>query len=109
VRLRPEVGLKGVMGEGRAIKGTGRALYQPDREVGFMDEMNETKAGQSCRIGGCGGPGVCPGIALLIGFGIGAGLSSLTGIDWLMPVAMIGIGGLLISGLYKRLLPKRRA
>ena len=68
-----------------------------------MVEMKKTKAGHSCRIGGCGGPGVCLGIALLLGFGIGTGLTALTGIEWL-----IGIGGLLISGLYKRLLLKRR-
>tara|TARA_B110000037_G_C16871281_1_gene404156 strand:- start:393 stop:611 length:219 start_codon:yes stop_codon:yes gene_type:complete len=70
-----------------------------------MDEKKD----QSCNVGGCGGPGMCPGIALMIGFGVGTGLTALTGIEWLMPVATVVIGGLLISGIYRRILAKRKS
>ncbi|MGK0240244.1 MAG: hypothetical protein ACI92G_003729 [Candidatus Pelagisphaera sp.] len=71
------------------------------------NESSEKGTGESCSIGGCGGKGMCPGNALMIGLLLGTGLSSMTGIQWLMPVSMIVVGGVLISGIWRTVLKKQ--
>jgi len=53
---------------------------------------------KSCPTGGCGGPGLCPGVALLLAYLTGTGVTLLTGLNWLgwpvgVPVAVILITG----------------
>ena len=52
----------------------------------------------TCPTGGCGGPGLCPGVALLLAYVAGSGIAWLTGLQWLgwalgVPVAIILITG----------------
>ena len=61
----------------------------------------------TCPTGGCGGPGLCPGVALLLAYAAGGGIALLTGLNWLgwavgMPIAII-----LITGAW-RFLPARK-
>ena len=65
------------------------------------------KEGASCSVVGCDGAGMCPGVALMIGFLVGSGLTVLTGIQWLMPATTVVLGGVLISGIHKRLWRRR--
>ena len=44
---------------------------------------SSTCSDNSCTTGSCGGPGLCPGIALFISYIVGGGLAMLTGIPWL--------------------------
>lgn len=60
---------------------------------------------QSCSTGSCGGPGLCPGVALFLAYVLGGGITLLTGLTWLgwsigVPTALI-----LITGAW-RYLPK---
>ncbi|MBT5814851.1 MAG: hypothetical protein HOI15_10975 [Opitutales bacterium] len=71
-------------------------------ETEELVKISEKTKGDLCSVGGCGGPGMCPGTALLIGFLVGTGLVSVTGIQWLLPVSAIVIGGLFISGIWQR-------
>ena len=67
-----------------------------------------TVSRNSCsRSGGCGVPGMCPGQALLLAFLVGWGISHATGVAWLTPVIMVGLGFVLISGIWRRFLIKR--
>ena len=68
--------------------------------------VESTCAKDSCRTGGCGGPGLCPGIALLLAYLGGAGVALLTGMVWLGWVVGIPIGIILITGAW-RFLPRR--
>ena len=57
--------------------------------------------------GGCGGPGLCPGIALFIAWGVGMSLTSLTGLQWLGWSVGIPLGLILITGAWKWLAKRR--
>ncbi len=59
--------------------------------------------------GGCGGAGMCPGIALLLSFSAGYFLAAITGVDWLAPVVAIAGTLLLVAGIPQRLLRQRRS
>jgi len=59
----------------------------------------------SCRTGGCGGPGLCPGVAILLAYVLGAGIVLLTGLNWLGWAVGIPVGLILITGAW-RFLPK---
>ncbi len=74
-----------------------------------MENKAEIDSKEKCSVGGCGSPGLCPGTALMIAFLVGTGLVELTGIKWLLPVVTIVLGGLLISGVWKRLMPKKQS
>jgi membrane protein implicated in regulation of membrane protease activity len=57
-----------------------------------------TSSDRSCTTGSCGGPGLCPGVALFIAYAVGAGLVLLTGLYWLgwavaLPLALILLAG----------------
>jgi|GEM_PF-1181837 len=59
---------------------------------------NATRVNASCPTGGCGGPGLCPGIALLLAYLVGGGVTLLTGLHWFgwavgLPLALILITG----------------
>lgn len=56
--------------------------------------------------GGCGGPGLCPGIALGIAWAVGFGLMTLTGREWIGWSVGIPLGLILLTGAWKWL-PKR--
>ncbi|NBB78904.1 MAG: hypothetical protein GVY36_05585 [Verrucomicrobia bacterium] len=53
---------------------------------------------QSCQTGRCDGPGLCPGVALLLAYLVGGGIALLTGLKWLgwavgLPLALVLISG----------------
>jgi len=60
----------------------------------------------SCPTGGCGGPGLCPGIALLLAYLAGGGVTWLTGLHWLGWVVGLSLVLILITGAW-RFLPAR--
>ncbi|MEO0794257.1 MAG: hypothetical protein AAFX93_03790 [Verrucomicrobiota bacterium] len=66
-----------------------------------MAESNaDNESQKSCTTGGCGGKGMCPGVALLIGFVAGVGVSKLLGVEWTtIPVAIV-IALPLVFGVY---------
>lgn len=55
---------------------------------------------RSCRTGGCGGPGLCPGIAILLAYVIGSSIALLTGLTWLGWVIGIPAAIILITGAW---------
>ena len=55
----------------------------------------------TCPTGGCGGPGLCPGVALLLAYVAGAGISLLTGIQWLGWAVGIPLAVILITGAWR--------
>ncbi|MFU8848969.1 MAG: hypothetical protein ACNA77_09680 [Opitutales bacterium] len=55
--------------------------------------------------GGCGGPGLCPGVAILLAYLLGMGITFLSGLQWLGWVVGISVGLILITGAW-RFLPK---
>ena len=48
---------------------------------------------------------MCPGQALFISLLAGIGLTSLTGIEWLTPAVAVALGAVLITGIWRRLVP----
>lgn len=62
----------------------------------------------SCATGSCGGPGLCPGIALFIAWATGGGVAMLTGLQWLGWAVGIPLALILITGAW-RWLPRRNA
>lgn len=62
---------------------------------------------KSCATGPCGGPGLCPGIALFIAWGAGIGIAALTGLTWLGWAIGIPLALILITGAW-RWLPNRK-
>lgn len=56
---------------------------------------------KSCATGGCGGPGLCPGVALLLAYALGAGITMLTGLNWLGWAVGIPVGLILITGAWR--------
>jgi hypothetical protein len=64
-------------------------------------------SGSCATRGSCGVRGMCPGQALLVSLVVGMALTSLTGLAWLTPVVGILLGAVLITGVWRRLLPKR--
>ena len=74
-----------------------------------MNCSDTSKSGGAgkCKDSACG-PGVCPGIAMLMSFIVGSGISYITGIEWLtLPVTII-LSLVLISGVYRRILPRSK-
>lgn len=65
-----------------------------------------TCSDKSCTTASCGGPGLCPGIALFIAWGAGIGIATLTGIAWLGWAVGILLALILITGAW-RWLPGR--
>lgn len=61
---------------------------------------------KSCATGTCGGPGLCPGIAIFIAWAAGNGIAALTGLTWLGWAVGILLGLVLITGAW-RWLPAR--
>lgn len=64
---------------------------------------------KSCATGSCGGPGLCPGIALFIAWGAGIGIAALTGLAWLGWTVGIPLALILITGAWRWLPGKRVA
>ena len=56
---------------------------------------------ESCATGGCGGPGLCPGVALFLAYVIGAGVTLLTGLTWLGWTVGIPIALILLTGAWR--------
>ena len=57
---------------------------------------------------GCSGPGMCPGIALLVSGFIGIALHSLTHWDWIIAISMVTLTPILMTGLHKSLNPFKK-
>ena len=55
----------------------------------------------SCASGTCGGQGLCPGIALMISWGVGLLLTSLSGREWIGWTVAIPLGLILLTGAWK--------
>jgi|GEM_PF-1573258 len=64
------------------------------------------KTGKNCSTGGCGGPGLCPGIALMLAYLVGAGIVWLTGLTWLGWAVGIPLAIVLLTGAW-RYLPRK--
>lgn len=82
---------------------------EPNNETS-TEKPVDAKAGaactdKSCASGGCGGPGLCPGVAILLAYALGAGITLLTGLNWLGWTVGIPVGLILITGAW-RFLPK---
>lgn len=60
-----------------------------------------TRTDKSCTSGSCGGPGLCPGIALFIAWGAGIGIAALTGLPWLGWAVGIPLALILITGAWR--------
>jgi len=61
----------------------------------------------TCSTGGCGGPGLCPGIALFLAYAVGGGIAILTGLHWLGWAIGLPLAAVLVTGAW-RFLPSRR-
>lgn len=61
----------------------------------------------NCSTGGCGGPGLCPSIALLIAYLVGSVTTLFTGLAWLGWAIGISTALILLTGAW-RLLPNRK-
>lgn len=61
----------------------------------------------SFAVGACDGPGLCPGVALLLAYAIGGGVGMMTGLPWLGWTVGIPLGLVLLTGAW-RWLPGRR-
>lgn len=72
------------------------------------DIKGKTGAGSKaqCSTGGCGGPGLCPGIALLLAYAAGTGIVYLSGLVWLGWLVGVVAALVLITGAW-RFLPGR--
>ena len=68
--------------------------------------MNDQESKSCSTTGSCGVKGMCPGQALLLSLLAGMGLSSLTGIEWLTPVVAVVLGFILITGIWRRAVPR---
>lgn len=74
-----------------------------------MDTKKTEAVKNSCPTGGCGGPGLCPGVALLLAYVAGSGLALLTGLQWLGWVVGIALAFILITGAWRFLGSERPA
>ncbi|MFP4204131.1 MAG: hypothetical protein ACLFS4_07345 [Opitutales bacterium] len=63
---------------------------------------------ERCSTSGCGGPGLCPGTALLLAYLAGGGIALLTGLNWLGWAVGVPLAVVLITGAW-RFLPARNA
>jgi len=63
-------------------------------------------SGKSCSTGSCGGPGLCPGVALFLAYAVGGGIVLLTGLTWLGWVVGVPVALILLTGAW-RWLPGR--
>ena len=73
-----------------------------------QNAKDTSDTGKSCAIGSCGGPGVCPGIALLLAYAVGGGLIYLTGLTWLGWLVGVPLAIILITGAWARFPLKRK-
>jgi len=72
-----------------------------------QSETDPTCTDHSRATGRCGGPGLCPGIALFLAYVIGVGIAMLTGLPWLGWAAGVPVALILLTGAW-RWLPGRR-
>lgn len=64
-------------------------------------DIDATCSKKSCSTGGCGGPGLCPGIALLIAYVAGSSITLLTGLTWLGWVVGVPTALILLTGAWR--------
>jgi len=62
---------------------------------------------ESCAAGSCGGPGLCPGVAIFLAYAAGGGIAALTGLHWLGWAVGVPLAFVLLTGVW-RWLPGRR-
>jgi hypothetical protein len=72
-----------------------------------LQDAQTCNSNGSCSTWGCGGPGLCPGVALLIAYLVGGGIAFLSGLVWLGWVVGIPTALILITGAW-RFLPNRK-
>lgn len=70
------------------------------------ESLTAEAAKNTCSTGGCGGPGLCPGVALLLAYVAGGGIALLTGIQWLGWAIGVPLALILITGAWRFLGPK---
>ncbi|MCZ6673175.1 MAG: hypothetical protein O7C75_09570, partial [Verrucomicrobia bacterium] len=71
----------------------------------FYYTMNDQVSKSCSKNGSCGVSGMCPGQALFLSLLAGMSLSTVTGIEWLTPVVAVILGFVLITGIWRRLIP----
>jgi len=79
-----------------------KSLTDPSDPSNMPDRSNEPKP---CATGSCGGPGLCPGVALFLAYVLGGGVTLLTGLTWLGWTIGIPTALILLTGAW-RFLPK---
>jgi len=77
-----------------------------NEKIDLNSSTRTDKATEQCSIGGCGGPGLCPGVAVLLAYLVGGSITLLTGLTWLGWTIGVPLAIILITGAW-RLLPKR--
>jgi hypothetical protein len=70
------------------------------------DEMPNKPFCAGKSIGSCGGAGMCPGIALMISFGLFVGIMELANNSAIAWVGSVGLFAVLVTGIWRRALPK---
>ena len=80
-----------------------------ENKVAEQNTPSRSETGKSCATGSCGGPGICPGIALILAYAVGSGLVFLTGLTWLGWAVGVPLAIILITGAWTRLPRKRKS
>jgi len=83
---------------------------EPLKSATSSRARQEPPEASSCPTGGgCDGPGLCPGVALLLAYLAGGSVALLTGHDWLGWAVGAPVGLVLATGAWKYLPKRRRA
>ena len=80
-------------------------MNRDNTPIDQLEQDRSEKLKPSCA-GGCGGPGLCPGVALMIAWGVGFALMTLTGREWIGWSVGIPLALILISGAWKWFPPR---
>lgn len=79
-------------------------MRQEQRERAPQTQLAEEDktTGNFCRTGGCGGAGMCPGIALFLAGSFGIGIAGYFDVPWLAWLTGVPVFLLLVTGYWHR-------